>query len=389
MGIGEIFTDNTALKQYKVTINNVEVPQADVLSCEILQSMFTPCMYGFIEVTDTYAMFNTNIDFTGTATIKIIARDTMDATFEKNFTVVDFKCYTPTPKLTVLVFKFVDTVSYKLHTTYFSKSFKNTSIGYALQTCMDQCGALNLLYSENGTVDFTNSYGIDFVVPNSQCLLDFFMYECRLNNTLFWSDIKGVHIKQFNVQQAQTQINKETNQEIEYTDNTMNNNYLFKIHEYRKTGNSKENTVLQRPSQISYRISGKDVTNITYNLDNLYQSLLLNNTTYDPGQLQDTNGYQMTIDYNPIGAQQYDIFKTYICANQLICCLKGNFGYTFIGDKAKVKIAARTPFAKEQYKGDIQASGYYLITEILYKFVNGRFLMRPTFSRFDNPKVVN
>lgn len=343
-------------------------------------SMFEPGVSGFIQFKDSYSITNSeSIKLDGSTILKIVAQDNLDTTFTRKFNIIDVNVDDSNPRVKTVFLKFIDQIVYKLSNTFLSMSCTGTIPETFINCANAENVRLGRFLGDEGIMCAVMNGGEsgNVCVPGNMSLLDFFIKYGRYQNIRMYQTYDKFFFWEFALENAWEYDNK-------YSDDTKNQFYAFKIHDYQIKNSSKLSTTLQLPQTVYYRFSGKSIDVETYNLSDYVSSLVMNNSNFNV-EFQDTTGMQADVGYTPIGAQKYDLFNKYMCNNQLVCAMKGNFAYTFPGVKAEVEICPKSYSSVNQYAGDPVLNGYYLVTDVIYKFIRGYFIMKVTFSRFDNP----
>lgn len=383
MANGEtIFNDSSVLKEFKVWINEYELLNEDVVSFGIDWKYHNFVVQGNMVFKDSFELSSQGV-FDGVTTVKVYAVDMFGKQFMKTFRMNSIRVDEYSGRFKVMNISFMDELYYKLDNTYLSKSFTADPMT-AFKEYLEYLGFNDTYWKENKIeIDFdelSNSYS--FVVPQDQSAFEFFYNILRNNSLRMYQTRYGFEIK--NVDFSKLSVSKIDNDDIIFTNNTSNNEYVFKIHDFALSYNNIFDANRKKPKTklLAYSFENKNIIDISSNLNDNYSIITLNNK--DMSGLQQTDGEKMKINsvVNSNG-EKLDTQDIYMNNNTLEIAVVGNFKYTELGTIVKVIIRGNPTMEKTSLESDIVHSGNYFINEINDRFIGNRILQKIQLVRAD------
>lgn len=387
MSFEKILNNTAVLGILAVKIDDFEVPIDEITTIEIKQDLFNFGISGKILIKDSFDINNSGLLlFNAENKISISMTDIIKGKFYRTFRVTEVKSNPANERFKVVELSFVDEITYLLKNTYLSKSFNATPVK-AFQECLTYIGIDTILKSNNMTYDIIDESEIEqFVVPQNANILDFFIWIFKQYNIRIWQDRYKLYIK--SVIPSKIPIQQIDGTDITYSNHVLNNEYLFKIHDYEHTANKILKINTKKPITKTYRFSGnKEIISKTINLSDVETELKLSNSNIS--LLQHTNGekYSDQSTYTT-GNQSYDIFNNYMQMNQLEIVIPGALKYSNIVNVVNIKLKGNAIYAKSQMEGDILASGRYFVIGVSDRIIGDKIIQKLKLVRTDaqNPR---
>lgn len=375
-----IFTTTTYTRQLKISISGQSIPDDDVLTLDLVNSFFNFGLRGTLTFKDSYALLNSKeVTFDGSVTVDIIVFDFMQNRRKFHFVVQDMQVQ-DAARVNVVVLSLIDPFAYKLANLYVPKSF-NSNITSAFSEIVQNYNLDRELQKNNLSLDLGSAGETrNFVINSGESVYTFFEREFRRANVRMWQDLEQVHVKEFRLSSAK--VNDKP-----YKVNCTNNNYLFKIHEYKKSDVSKNKVYNFSPVQVVTRFRNKEVIQDTVNLSDFYQDLLLNGNDIFKSLQGDAVGKSFSTFNDTTEAQKYDLFNTFINNEQMDIVVPGTLVENQPGVVIDVVVPDKTQYIEANQIGNRTSSGKWFIKVVQSKFVGGKFIQRLRLGRFDHPRV--
>lgn len=391
------YNSRTAIcKNLEITINGQYIPLDDLISFEYSYDLFKFGINGCLSINDTYSLSNSkSVKFEGNCNISIFIIDNTGKIQQRNFISLDDPKSVSLERKKCLIFTFVDEITYKLmfSTAYSLKTrtFDNTDRVSMFKSVCNELEIFKLANNMHLNIDFVKSKETlsKRSIPANEKILEYFLNDLPLSNIRIWFDNDTFHCKELNLSELSVGYKDMKNDKgqkvpIVFTNENINYDSIFHIHEYRQITQNKTD-LYQAQSTARYGVSTPDTD--TFNVNNYINSLLLNKNP-NFSNLQPTATVSNTHQAETAGAQKYKLFESYIQANQLRIGTFGTFKYLNIGTIVDVKLKSSSQYNEHQLMGDVTASGLYLITKIINKFIGDKYYCITTLSRFDNPKSI-
>ena len=173
-----------------------------------------------------------------------------------------------------------------------------------------------------------------------------------------------------------------------YTNNTSNNDYVFKIQDYTQEYNNVLKHNIEKPivEHMAYDISKKVIDRTSKNLEDVYEDIKLND--HDLTSLQHTNGMRYETDYGVLEEKQsLELFDVFVKNDKLEVVVSGNYKYNKIAHLVKVQLKMNPYMEKYVGEGDKFHSGTYFVYGIKDKYIGDKMLSKITLYRMDQTKV--
>ena len=384
MGVEKLLHDNTVLSYFRVELDGFEIVKDDLVTVEITQNINEFGLSGFMLVKDTYD-FNNNGEtvLDGDNTITIRKTDFMGFKSTRTYRVTSISVDITQENFKLYRISFIDIISFKLMNTYISKSFTDTPVN-ALQEYFVYLGIDKMLKNDNLVLDVLDtSTKRSFVVPGNISLLEFFEGIFRLDNIRLYQDRFGVHIKEIIPSKLIPKENTD-GYAIVYTNNTLNNEYLYKIHDYSEDKNNVLETNTLLPKRRTYQFnSSKNIQDTTNNVQDILTDLTLNDLSM---KSQLTTGEQLTEHINGLKLQKYDLFNVYLNNNNVRIAITGELNSSNICNVALLELKGNILAQDTIRDGDQLTSGRYFIAKVTDKIIGDKLIQKLTLIRLDSRK---
>lgn len=376
----KVFNNSTILKEFSVHIDGVEFPAEDVISIEITQSFYNFQMKGMMKISDTYDV-NSRVTLNGENKLSLTFKDFSGVTFNKSFVIVGVQNTQHEERFNVLDLALQDEISYILENSYISKGFSDTPVN-AFKEYLTHLGIDDLIASAEMTYKITDTSAVrDFTVPQNVSVLEFFTSIFREENIRLWQDRSSLYVSEVKPNAIPPQeFNGET---VVFTNHTLNNEYLFKIHEFVDMKYPVQELNHKSPRSRNFRYNyNKEIIDTTKNLPELFPDLKLN--TVDTSNLQQTQGEKfLTQSFFTTDNQDYDLFNTFMGTSTFSIVVPGVFEVNNVGKVIEIEMKGNNIYSETQLSGDIVASGKYFITLVQDKIIGGKYINKLKINRVD------
>jgi len=382
----KIFNDSTVLRYLSIKIDDVEIVKDDIIALEIKQDFYEFGIFGSMKIKDSFDLFNNGlINFNGVNRITISMVDFLEQKSIRTYRIIDTKTNPDNDRFKILDFVFQDEISFILGNTYLSKGFTDKPVN-ALKEYFTHLGIDDLVSTDVITYNLADvGTSRSFVIPQNVSVLDHFMYLLKHENIRLWQDRNGIYVNEL-VPSAMTPLENE-NGEILYTNKTLNNEYMFKIHDTAEFKNQSIHTNYNKPVETIYRYNYiKEVLNTTTNLTDELENFKLNSVkSMDQSGLQQTIGTRLNTQGDEhIGSQTYDLFDSYMNNNQLLIAVPGSFEFNNIGNVANIVLKGNPLYTKSDLENDELSSGKYFISKVSDRIIGDKMINKLTLSRVDS-----
>jgi len=378
MGLEKILNDITILQYLKITIDGYEIVQDDIISIEIKQSLKIFGIHGKLKIKDSFDIRNnTEITFNGKNKLIISMIDFLGDISIRSFKIVTIESIPYNERFKIYDFTFIDEITYQLQNAFISKSFTDTPIN-AFKMYITHLEIDKLLESDKLEKDIYDSgTSQSFVVPQDRSVLNYFQYLFKQENIRMWQDRNSFHVKEI-IPSSLEVLNDSNGEPIEYTNSTLNNTYMFKIHDTNETNNIyKTNKQIERIFSFD---KGKIVSDETLNLTDIYDDMKLN--LVDMSSIQQTIGERFNIDSFPNqGNQKFDIFDNYIINNELEIAIPGSLKYSNICNIINVTLKGNPLYNDANSLNDMASSGKYFVSSVIDKIIGDKFIQKMILNR--------
>lgn len=381
MSIDKIFNNSTILKGCIIYVDDVEIIVDDIIAFKFNHSLYELGMTGSIKFTDSFDIANKLVNFNGTNKIKFRITDFLGTDFNKEFVIIGVMDTGVGERFKTIDLFFRDEISYKLSNTYLSKSFTDTPIN-SFKKYLTHLGIDDIIKSTNLAYDIVDTSTSDtFVVPQNISVLEYFTEIFNSENIRIWLDRNQLHIKEL-IPSELTPLTYQ-NSKVVYTNNTLNNDYVFKIHEYKMDKFMVQNLNQNRPIQRNFRYEfNKEIIDDTKNLKDVFADLKLNDL--DVSDLQQTIGeqYNSQVAY-ATKLHEFSLAETYLNNNIISIVIPGNFENTNVGSVVEIDLRGNIGFEESQLNGDVVNNGKYIITNTQDLLAGSKYTSKLTLKRLD------
>ena len=386
MAFEKIFHPHTIVKHFSVKIDGFEIMTDEIVSLEIKSDFFDFGFTGTLKIKDSFDLNNSGkLLFTGKNTLTISVQDFLKDKSTRTYRITQMNATQAGERFKVFDIEFMDEISFLLKNAYIGKSFTSTPIA-AIKQYFTHLGIDDIIKKDKMSYDIIDtSTSQSFTVTAGESVFDFFKTIFRQDNIRMWQDRNTLHIKEVNP--AEIKPLKDPNgDDLTYTNNTMNNEYLFKIHDMREDNNPSLEANLLKPVEKTFRFDGtKSIIDTTVNLNDAAKKMSMN--TMDTSGLQQTIGAkfskQATLE---TGNQAYDVFETYMRNNNLSIVVPGSLKYSNVGASAKVLLKGNNMYNNTQLEGDTLSSGAYFIASVSDRIIGDKLIHKIVLCRLDAQK---
>lgn len=377
MSIDTLFGVASKTKQFKIYLDDILLKNEDILNLEIKFDMFTYFTSAVLSYRDSYSMTNSNVvKISEENTIKIFITDRYGYVFSFNFKPIKISFDDTNKRVRVIIFQLVDEATMKMVRKTDSKSFSG-KITDEFKNEYENLGVLTNL--ENFTFDEKHECTPENIISSSgDNEYDFFVSRLKMQGIAFWLshnklNLKEIDIKNFN----------DISDKVKYNTEISNRANIFKIYQFKRKNSSK--TSIPIPTIKYTNTLGKVQETSTISIQDLVNKVELNGNASEFISSDSGNVVEVA-NSNGLKSETYTQLASMLKNNQIIIFVSGSFEYGDVGNIVDVKIGAKSPYSEQLLSGDPTASGKYVITTVVDKFVGTKFAQKITLSRFDNPK---
>lgn len=380
----KIFNEITILKAFTIWINDTELFPEDVLSLEIKWSFDQFYVSGSLIIKDSFGLSDLGM-FNGTTEIKIYAKDFYDEPFDRKFTVINVSQQDYNERFKAYTLSFVDRIYFKMVNAYISTGF-NDIPSNALDKFFTQLDIDTIIEDEKLSKDFgTDGEPEPFCVPQDRSSYEFFTQQMRRVGYRWWQDRNTIHAKKIDINQMPVATAKEP---IVYSNNTDNDKYGFKIHDFDITYNNILNMNMAYPisSNMKFDPTSRSMNSTTLNLDDVYPTMKLNDMAVDPSELTliHTTGQKVTTqEIMSTDQQKLEIEDVYMENSILNIVVPGNFKYNFPGQIVEVEFKGNPMIQKSSLEGDTFHSGKYFLKDVSDRYFGDKLIQKLKLVRAD------
>lgn len=382
MSTDSIWTQSAQLKIVSIHINDIEIIPEDLISVEIQWNLSDFAVQGYLEMKDTYDLMSTGI-FDGTAILKIYAEDLYGEKFYRKFKISGISTSEYNERFRLLNINFVEDVFNTLNKLYRSKGFKNKTYTEAFESYLLEHNIDEMLSEYKITKELEDSIQRrDFVVSQDVSVLDFFNRVFRNEGYRLYQERNKIILKEVNFNELpEAEVDGNI---LDFSNNTSNNYYGFKIHDFKVGSQDTITMNAVRPviKHFAYDINSKTMNTETENLETIYESLKLNNADFK--NIQQTIGEKYSTDFDSVlGKQKMDIEDVFLKNNNLEIVVPGNFKYNKLGYIVNVTLKGNIFIVRNSSEGDVINSGRYFISSISDKIVGDKMIQKIILNRVD------
>lgn len=372
--MSKIFNNATILKKFTINVGGIELSKEDIINLSIEYSLFNSFVKGSLSFKDSFQLSDLNIWNTSTL-IEIYAVDLFDNVFERRFICTNVSNDNYNERFKQYSISFMDELSFNLMNTYISKGFTENMIT-SFQQCIEKLIDHDVI--EQWPITFnsdTVSTKTTFCIPGNMSLYDFYLYQFRKENIRFYYKRNNVFVEKIDFSSL------ETNEDL-YTNNTDNDSYAYKIHDFSVSYNNTIDANNIRPEEENIKFDINKIENtISTNLNDVKNNVSFNNISFD---IIKTNGKKLSYqEITDISSSTYDLEELLLHNNTLQIVVPGNFLSNDIGRKVNVVLKGNPMITSTSLEGDTFHSGVYLITNIKEAYLGDKMIQRLTLSRYD------
>jgi len=387
MGIEKILHKNTILQYQEIQIDGFPIVQDDIHALDFEYDFFNLAITGTLKIKDSFDINNNGqINFNGDNLVTISLRDFSETNFKRTFRIIDIKQEPALERFKVNTYILQDEISWILQNAYISKSFTDTPVN-AFKNYLTHLGIDDLVETNRMSYDIVDtSTEQSFVVPQNQSVLDFFNYILRKDNIRIFQDRNSFYVKEVIPSEIEiTTVNEMQGEELTFTDNTINNEHIFKVHDYFQENNPIAILDGRQPAASIFRFENvKKITDETLNLADVLDDLSLN--TQDIS-LQNTYGTFLK-DQEDLtqGSQKANLLDTYIKNNFISIAVPGTLKYGRVGQIVRLNIKGNPLYADTSLEGDVYSSGKYFVTRVVDRIIADKLIQKIELNRVDATK---
>lgn len=381
MGPEKLLNDSTLLRQTSISIDGFSLIPDDIITLEFSQDLFEFGIEGTLKIKDSFDIFNNGeIRFIKDNKITVYIEDFLQKKSIRTYYITDVRTIQQNERFKILDISFIDEITYKLKNTYLSKSFNSTPVA-AFQEYLEHLGINDLLTASKLTTNIIDTSTVtSFVVPQDRNVLNFFMYLFKRYNIHMYQDLNSLNITE--IIPSSLTLKQLDGNNVLYTNATLNNGYMFKIHEYESVTNQTYSSNLSKPAEMIYRYdTEKVITKDTFNLVDVYNDLKINNldmSTVQPGNKFSTQASTST------DKRKYELFNEFINNSELAVVVPGSVEFGNIVSLINTEFSGNPLFSDTAHERDFYMSGKYIITKVSSRLLGDRFIQKLTCSRLDH-----
>lgn len=380
MSLKTLFGDSSLTRNFKIYFDDILLKNDEIITFEMKFDMFSFFTFGYLSFRDSFSISNSNaVKISEETTIRVEILDRYNYFFKCNFKPVKIEFDDTEKRVRNINVQLVDEVSFNLAKETDSKSYD----GKVTDFFKKQFSKYNLPFGYSGKFSFNEKHNCiseKLISSSGEPTFDFFKSRLKMQGISFWMNhyeycLKELNVKNFN----------DLSDVIYFRTDITNNDNIFKINQVKRKNSSKASIPV---SKIEYTTtSGKIHKTTTISVKDLVQKVELNNNASDFLSGDENNKISVT---SSLGAklEEFNQLVRMIKNNQIIVFVSGSFKYANVGDIVKVFVDSKSPYTEQQLSGDPTASGKYIITSVVDKFIGTKFGQKITLSRFDNPKVL-
>jgi len=361
-----LFNKANKLQDYHVFIDDVDLIKETIISVEVSYKNNTPIVYSKVIFNDIYDMnlLRTwrNIE------VQISYIDIFDESINKKFVILNVTEQYDDSFKKVLVLELQDKFSYVLENSYISKSFNDNPtsafLAYAKELEIDAISDLTL-----ETTNVESTY--NFVVPNNESNLSFFIKELYKHGYTFYQNKTSICVK--SLSDLAPEILPVNGLYLNETNNQL---YQNKIISLISSLNNRSN-ILPKTRSVSFNSNTKS---LEFGEDNDMTQYFLNS---DPFDLQDSNGVrdvtQPHLDFNQHNLMMKESFLDQAEVEMIV----NGYVKNDINQVYELQLKGNLATANTQASGNLVMNGYYVCNKITDKIVGDSLLQKVSLHRSD------
>jgi len=372
----------TVLQNITIKLGSFELLIDDVITMEFNHSIDKFGIFGHVTVKDTYDFNNSGlVDLNGDSLLHITMMDFSGNSSKRTYRILKIEAEQTDYRFKLYTFILQDEISFVLDNTYLSKSFTKTPI-QALTDCLTHVGVDELLNSDLLTMSSLDTTTVDnFAIPQNTSLLSFFKRKLRQENVHFFQDRNGINIKQININELTLKQNSQ-GQDILYSNNASNSQYLYLIHDYMQTKNNIGLVSELTPiSRIFCLNSDKIISDVTKNPNDVIGSLSSNTHLPSFPKMQELYKTQIVPGTK---IQEFDLFNSLTSTNMLKITVPGDVKNANAGTLISLDMKGNILNTDSMNKGDVNTGGKYLIQSVQDRIITDKLIHKYTLIRVDS-----
>lgn len=206
-------------------------------------------------------------------------------------------------------------------------------------------------------------------------LYDYMLFEMKKNNIRYYYRRNEVFIGDFSLLDA-------TLIDDLYTNNTDNDMYAYKIHDFTLDYNSTLKNNLDRPNEQNIKFDKNKIENYTsINESDVKNDVSLNDLSFD---IIKTNGKKLSFQQRTnTSYSNYELENVLLQNNVFKIVVPGNYSNNDIGNRINIVLKGNPTITDTSLEGDIFHSGEYVISNIQETYIGDKMIQRLTLNRYD------
>lgn len=280
--------------------------------------------------------------------------------------------------------KMIDSVSYLLKNTFFSKGYIATTFSNVVEDIFEIFKIKDMLpKTAEIIINKTKETKTNFVIPGNMNLYDFLMYQCNREGCILYQDKSGIYMKNIDDLFVKN-LNK-----IEVTKTFKQDDpdpaYQFKINDLTSEFNSCfENLHYPKTITYVYDPKNKKILPKQQNFNEIYENI--NFTKSSEKYIQNTSGTyydvgEVNLSDNSLKKKTY---LNYLKNNTLDMILAGSISGNILLELRDVNILGSTKTNDGYTKGNETLNGSYLVLSISDKIINNKYIQNIILGRVNN-----
>jgi len=383
LGFETLLDKKTVLKNITINIGTLEVLIDDIVTVELRHGIDDFGIFGHVAIKDTYDFNNSGlVDMNGDSLLQLSLTDFSGNKNKRTFRILKIEVEpTDDNRFKLYSFYIRDEISFILDNTYLSKSFNKTPV-QALSDCMTHLGIDAIANSDLLSTNIIDTTTVDkFVIPQNMSVLSFFKNRLKEENVHIYQDRQSLNIKQIDLNNLVLNKNSQ-GQDILYSNNASNSQYLYLVHDYQQTKNDLTNVSSRTPVSRIFRFTqDKNILDVTKNHADVVGGLSLN--THQPKFPNMSEKYKTQI-VKGTKLQDFDLFQSLIEVNTLDISVPGDVKNANAGTLINLDMKGNILNTDSMNKGDVNTGGKYLIKSVSDRIINDKLIHRYTIVRVDS-----
>jgi len=380
MTIAKIFTPGTVYNELTITVGEQVIQKEDIVQFKTFQKIDEFGLSATLEIIDTYDLNNNGLtQFNANTVVSVSMTDFFKTTAIRTFRILDCIVNIHRESHKSYSFDLIDEITYTLSNAFISKGFNDTPVN-AIRAYFKELSIDTMISNDKLLLDIVDTSTVSqFVVPQNESVLDFFIYLFKQENIRFYQSRNAIHIKEI-IPSALSLALDSTGAIVEYSNNTTNNNYMYKIHDFQQSTNGLS-TAAEYPVTETFRFNGdKIISSSTLNLQDVASDFAINKPiTFSDFQSSTGikfNKQEIFLTKN----QRHDLFNKYMQYQEISIVTPGDFKCQLLS-LVKASFKGNAIFKESATKGDVASSGNFVIVQIdecvlIDKFVQKIVLQR-------------